>query len=342
MVTRSKKSYAMGMALEDTYNVFKAPTHYIRYVKSGMNVNVTDEELDICDGTPGSAYPYRKQAEVGGTMEIPAWPGGGLEQLLALIFGKVTSTQQATSTAYKHVFEQDFNAVKSASIVHWAPELTNKDVEVYTGGVLSSLEIGYDGPGPITLKPTWDCGGFDASQSAPTRTYTSSPIFVWGNFQAKIDGVLNTKVTKATLKIERELDKQFGATGDPVTALMPNIKTPTDWKVTGSLEFPYETKDFIMEYLSGSTSGTTIDTIIKDKTLQLTCTGQTIESTYKYLMDFKMPRVNMSKCDRDKDSDKTIMYDIDYAARKFEGVDAGLGTNCILTGEVVSKVTAVT
>jgi hypothetical protein len=58
-------------------------------------------------------------------------------------------------------------------------------------------------------------------------------------------------------------------------------------------------------------------------------------------MDFKMPLVNMTKCEYDKDDDNTIQYDIDYAARRYEGVDAGLGTDCILTGEVVSELTSI-
>jgi hypothetical protein len=343
MTRRSKKGYAMGMAIETAYNTYKAPTVYPRYTKSGLNVDPTDEDLDICDGVPGSKYMYRKQAEVGGTTELPAWPEGALEQILKLVFGSATSTIIGTGPGYRHVFTQDWDAILSASLTQWIPGFSgSEEVEAFTGAVISSLEIGYDGPGPITLKVTWDCGGFDAAQSAPTRSYTTAAPFVWGNFTAEIDQVLKTDVTKASLKIDRAVDKLYGATGDTKTALLPNIMTPTDWLVTGSLQFPKENRDYLMEYLSGSSSGTTLDTIIAEKELQLTCTGATIETTNKYLMDFKMPLVNMSKCSNDKDSDKAILYDIDYAARYFNGVDAGLGTNCILGGEVVSKLVSIT
>lgn len=343
MTRRSKKAYAMGIAIEDTYNTYKAPTQYARYLKSGLNVEPTDEDLDICDGTPGSKYIYRKQAEIGGTTELPAWPENALEQILKLVFGSATSTIIGTGPGYRHLFTQNWDAILSASITQWIPGFSGaEEVEAFTGAVISSVEIGYDGPGPITLKVTWDCGGFDGSKSAPTRTYTTAAPFVWGNFSAKIDKTLKTDITKASLKIDRKVDKLHGATGDLKTALLPNIMTPTDWEVTGSLQFPKENRDYLMEYLSGSTSGTTLDTIIANKQLELICTGATIETTNKYLMDFKMPLVNMSKCSNDKDSDKAILYDIDYAARRYDGVDDGLGTNCILTGEVISKLTAIT
>lgn len=341
MVRRSKKSYALGMAIEATYNTYKAPTTYIRYTDFGVDVTPNDEDLDICDGVPGSKLMYRKDAEVGGDMNLPAWPEEGLEPLLKLIFGGATSAINGTGPSYKHTFTQDWDSILSASLTHWAPGLTAPDVEAYTGAVLKSLEIGYDGPGPITLKPTWECAGYDASKTAPTRTYSTAPIFTWGNFTCKIDQTLKTDVTKAALKIERSTDKLTGASGDPKTALIPDIITPTDWAVTGSLQFPYETKAYLMEYLSGSSSGTTLNTVIAEKKLELICTGPTIHDTHKYLMDFKMPLVNMSKCARDKNSDKTILYDIDFAARYYDGTDKGLGTDCILTGEVVSKLKSI-
>jgi hypothetical protein len=345
MGRRTKKVYAAGMAIEDTYNVYKAPTTYMRYLKLGLKVDPNDEELNISDGTPGSTYVYRKDAEIGGPMEIPAWPEESLEPLLKLIFGSAVSTRNIPSNgiSYTHEFTQSWTNILSASITRWIPGNSGaEEVEAFTGAVLDSLEIGFDGPGPISLKPTWSCGGYDASKSAPTRTYSTAPIFVWGNFTCKVDQTLKTDVTKGTLKIERALDKLTGASGNPVTALLPNILTPTDWKVTGSLQFPVENREWLLEYISGSTTGTTLDTIIADKELELICTGETIESTYKYLMHFKMPQVNMTKCDNDKDAEKTEMYDIDYRARRYTGADNGLGTNKILSATVVSKLAAIT
>lgn len=345
MARRSKKWYAAGMAIEDTYNTYKAPTNYIRYLKFGVNPNVTDEDLDICDGVPGSKYPIRKQAEITGPMELPAWPEGGLEPLLKLIFGAATSTRNIPSTglSYTHEFTQNWQNILSSSLTQWIPGFSSdKEVEAFTGAVLSSLEIAYDGPGPITLRANWDCAGFNASQSAPTRTYTTAAPFVWGHFTAKVDGTLKSDVTKATLKIERKTDKKFGATGNVNSALIANILTPTDWLVSGSLEFPVENRNEILQYLSGSTSGTTITPVIANRTLQLTLTGANIETTYDYKMDFKMPKVNMSKCDRDNDNDNAVMYDLDYVARYYDGVDNGLGTNKILSGTVVSKLSSVT
>jgi len=340
---RSKKSYAGGMAIETDYNTYVAPTTFMRYLKFGIDVNVTDEDLDVMDGVPGSKYMIRKQAEINGPLEIPAWPQEGLEPILKLIFGAATSTQNIPSTglSYTHEFSQSWSTLLSASLTRWVPGMSGEeDVEAYTGAVLSSLEIGYDGPGPISLKATWDCGGFSGAESAPTRTYSTAVPFNWGGFVAEIDGTENTEITKAAIKIERATDKMFGADG--ANGMVANILNPTDWLVTGSLAFPYRNKDELMTYLTGTTSGTALATTITDRTLQLTTTGANIETVYDYLLDFKMPKVNMSKCKVDKDADKTVMYDIDFAARYYSGTDAGLGTNKILSATVVSKLAAIT
>lgn len=340
MTRRSKKSYAGGLGIETSYNVYKAPTVYPRYLKWGIKPNVTDEDLDICDGTPGSKWMYRKQAEINGTWELPAWPEGSLEQLLKLIFGSASSAVN-TATSYTHTFTQSWSSLLSASLTRWVPGMSSAyDVEAYTGAILSSLEIGYDGPGPISLKATWDCGGFSGAQSAPTRTYTTAAPFSWGQLAIELDQVAKTDVTKAAIKIERSVDKLFGADGSD--GLIANILTPTDWSVTGSLAFPYENKDELMTYLTGSSTGTALSTIITDRELQLTCTGPEIETGHNYLLDFQMPKVNMSKCDADKDADKTVMYDVDFTAQYYDGNDNGLGTDCILGASVVSALAAIT
>lgn len=340
---RSKKSYAAGMAIESAYNTYVAPTTFMKYLKFGVKVNPNDENLDLCDGTPGSRFMYRKDAEITGPLELPAWPEMGLEPLLKLIFGSATSTQNIPSTglSYTHEFAQAWDTLLSGSLTRWVPGMSGEeDVEAYTGAIVSSLEIGYDGPGPISLKATFDCGGFSGAQSVPTRTYTTALPFTWGGFVAKIDGTQNAEVTKAAIKIERSVDKLSGADG--ANGLVKNVLTPTDWLVTGSLAFPYKTKNELMLYLTGSTSGTALATTIADRTLQLTTTGATIETIYPYKLDFKMPKVNMSKVDADKDADKTIMYDLDFSAQHYDGADAGLGTDKILSATVISKLAAIT
>jgi hypothetical protein len=340
MTRRSKKSYAGGIAIESTYNTYVAPTTFLRYLKWGIKPNITDEDLDICDGVPGSKFMYRKQAELNGTLELPAWPEGGLEPLLKLIFGSATSTVN-TATSYTHEFTQAWDSLLSASLTRWVPGMSSAyDVEAYTGAILSSLEIGYDGPGPISLKATFDAGGFDGGKTNPTRTYTTAAPFSWGQLAVELDQAAKTDVTKAAIKIERSVDKLFGADGSD--GLIANILTPTDWAVTGSLQFPYETKAEFMTYLTGSPTGTSISTVITDRELQLTCTGPEIETGHDYLLDFQMPKVNVSKCDPDKDADKTVMYDIDFTAQYYDGVDNGLGTDRILGATVVSALAAIT
>lgn len=342
-VRRSKKSYAAGMAIESAYNTFVDPTTFLKFLKFGIEINPEDKDLDLCDGTPGSKYMIRNSAEITGPLELPAWPEMGLEPLLKLIFGAATSTRNIPSTglSYTHEFAQDWSSLLSASIVRWAPGMTGaEDVEAYSGAILNSLEIGYDGPGPISLKANFDCGGFSGAESVPTRTYTTAAPFTWGTLVAKLDGTQKTDITKAAIKIERAVDKQYGADG--ADGLIANILTPTDWKVTGSLAFPYETKDELMKYLTGSSSGTAIANTILDRTLQLTNTGSIIETTYPYKLDFKMPKVNWSKCKVDKDADKTVPYDVDFSAQRYDGVDAGLGTNKILSATVISKLAAIT
>lgn len=340
---RSKKSYAGGIGIETAYNTYKAPTDFLRYLKFGVKPNVTDEDLDICDGVPGSKYMYRKSAEIGGPLDMPAWPEEGLESFLKLIFGSATSTRNIPSTglSYTHEFTQSWSTLLSASLTRWVPGMSGEeDVEAYTGAILSSLEIGYDGPGPISLKATFDCAGFSGAESVPTRTYTTAAPFTWGGLVVKVDGTQNAEVTKAALKIERSTDKLHGADG--ADGLVANILNPTDWLVTGSLQFPYRNKEEMMRYLTGSTSGTALARTITDRTLQLTATGANIETTYDYTLDFKMPKVNMSKVEADKDADKTVMYDLDFAARYYDGADAGLGTNKILSATVISKLASIT
>lgn len=343
-VTRNRKVYKAAIGLENPAapGVPVTPTTGLRFAKFGLKPNITNGDLNLADGNPGSTFPYREKAEPNGAMEMPFWPEEGAEIFLKLAFGAATSTRNIPSTglSYTHEFTQDWDNALSASVYRWAPGMTGvEEPEVWAGAVVKSLELSWNGPGPVDLKVDFDSIAPEYDVSLPSVTHTSAPPWFWGNMIAKIDGTQNAEITNLTLKIEREIDKQYGAQGDGNIA--PNIFTPTNWKVTGGLKFPYRDWDELRTYLTGSSTGTVMSPDLPpDRTLQIINTGSTIETIYKYLTQFDMPRVSF-ETDADRDNDKTIDYDINYTAQKYTGVDAGLGTNKILSARMVSKLAAI-
>lgn len=339
-VRRNREVYRAGLGIETTANTYKSPTVMLMCDKIGLSPNITDTDLNPMTGIPGDSYTIREKAEPGGSLESWAWPEAGLEQLLKMVFGAASSTRNIPSTgvSYTHEFSQDRNVMLSASIIRLAQALTAKEPQAYVGCMLKKLTFGFNGPGPIQMTAEFDASNLDLSQSAPSLTKTVAAPFVWGDFQAKLDNSHSGKVTKATIVIDLATDPMYGDDN----SLSPGIKTYTDFKVSGRLEFPYEDWDELKNYIGGSTSATTIGRIIKNRTLQLTCTGANIETTYNYLFDFKMPKINFKSLDNDKDNDKTEMYGFDWVAQYYDGSDTGLGTNKIASATVVSKLATIT
>ncbi len=340
MVRRNQEVYSAGLALETNEGVYEEPNVFLPFSKLGIKPNVVDEDLAVNIGTPGATFTYRKDAQPGGPLSMPAWPEAGLEQLLKMAFGAVQTTRNIPDTglSYTHAFTQNSAVMPTATIIRWADAIAAaKEPEAYLGLMLNSLQLGYDGPGPISLQADLKGTQFDLSQSAPTKTYTTAQPFVWGNFSMELDGSALAHTTKASIKIDKIVDSlPIGGAG------FPRVNTPTGFKVGGRLEFPYETWDELKNYIAGSTGGTSIGTIIKDRTMKLTCIGANIETTHNYKMEFKLPRVNMKVLDNDKDTDKTEMYGFDWAANLYQGIDAGLGTNLIASASVVSKLATIT
>lgn len=340
MVRRNREVYRAGLGIETEEGTYKASTVMLMCSKIGLKPNITDTDIKPQTGIPGDSYTIREKAEPGGTLETWAWPEAGLEQLLKMVFGAAQTTRNIASTglSYTHEFSQDRDVMLTASIIRFAEALTADEPEAYLGCMLKSITFNFNGPGPITVTADFAASDLDLSQTAPSLTKTVAAPFVWGNFESKLDGTAGHNVTNATIVIDLVTDVLYGDDG----SLSPNIKTYTGFNVSGRLEFPYEDWNELKNYIGGSTSATSIGTIIKDRTLQLTCTGANIETTYDYKLDFKLPRINFKTLDNDKDSEGTEIYGFDWVAKYYDGTDAGLGTNKIASATVVSKLATIT
>ena len=335
---RNKQVYTLGLAIENpaAKGTYIQPIVGVPYDTCGLKPNITEEELKPSMGSPGSSIVYRKQAEPGGSLKGWAWPENGLAELLLLAFGAVNTTRNIADTglSYKHEFNQDYGAMLTASLTQYAAGLVGyEDPLAYPGSMLKSLKFGFDGPGPVSLEAEFISDDVLFDEEIPTVTYSDTIPFVWGDFKATLDGVASGKNVKAAINFEMDTDALFGDDG----SFTPKIKTFADWNVNGTLQFPYESPDPLREYITGSVDGTRITSTIAAHTLKLECKGANIETGHDYLLNFKMPWIQYKPLENDKDADKTEMYDVTWVARKYTGVNQGLGTNKICSATLVDK-----
>lgn len=333
---RTGDIYSAGMGIETTTNTYKAPTSYLPYKSLVYDPAVEDVDLDTKIGRRGgSLKTIRTKAEPTVDLSYYAWPENGMEAILKMAFGSASSAVEGATAAYKHTYTES-NSLPTASFNKWAGDSIGEPFAA-TGCMLRELNIGYDGPGPISLDAKFDAGQLDLSKSAPTATYSTADPFVWGDFSVELDGTAKTTCTKASISIANEITSEYGADG----SLTPQVKTPGAMTVKGRIEFPWENWDIFKEYISGASIGSSIKPVIKDKRLKLVLSGATIASTYKYDLIFSLPKVNMMKLDAPNDDNAPVKYGFDWQARYYNGTDAGLGTGITIGATSTSKLTAI-
>ncbi|WP_321422765.1 phage tail tube protein [uncultured Methanobacterium sp.] len=141
-----------------------------------------------------------KGVETGGDVKMTAYPSGGLEDWLLLIFGNVTSAQVGATAAYTH----EFSRALTARFATLGIGYQNLNMETYSNILARSLELNFQPNNVIDI--TADLyGSFNgiATTAVATPVYgTERPLTAPG-VQMTLGGVVNTDITQCKVKIDR-------------------------------------------------------------------------------------------------------------------------------------------
>ena len=419
---RTGAPYQLGMGMQTALDVWKDPTIFIPFTTFQPDNGITDTQLTGHTGKRSTdILEYRDKVLPKATLDSAAWPEAGLEHILTAALGDCSSTQQASTAAYKHTITEDPTPVY-LSLIDWAgPNITDAPM-AYKNCLIDTVKLDYK-EGLIDCNTTFFTSPVDLSKTAPaaeTVSYTQSKPFVFKNFIASLGGYgtftfASTDVTTSTntitepqhnmntgdgIKFTTAGTLPTGLTADttyyviyvdadtfkvattvanakvgtaitlsaagsgtstvnkgvPIansyvtaaniqitnnvfTTAIANqsydpLKTPGALQITGHIEFPFFNMDELRNYIGGNAQATTVDDVIRDRSLELKLVGHTIESTYKYTLDINLPKIALTPCTITRDDKKLVSYGFDFRA-------FGDASNTMATIDVISKLTAV-
>lgn len=262
---------SVGLAKEDTYGAFKAPSAFVEPISETLDLNLT-----VVNGTglrPGRRTTTTRQRAiekrtVAGDIEVEA-DYDELGILLAAAFGTVTSTLvKDGGTTYQHLFTPFADYLPSYSIQKGIPPLGGGEPVPFSflGMQADQLEFSAKNGAVPTVKVTWK--GKDAQSIEPgapaftTPTYpATSELLSFTGGSIVVDGTVTpptatalaaggtevATVTDADIKLDNGLDDAGYTLGGGGTRTRPAAALLA--KPTGTLTAEFRDTQFWAQYL---------------------------------------------------------------------------------------------
>jgi len=331
---RTGDYYQAALGVESTYGTFATPTIYLPYAKYTDKETIKDEPIKAHIGRRSNRWKVtRNSADPKQDLEMAAWCGNGLEHILMGTLGGGTDATALTTPTYlagavggtgggnQFIFSDSIATLPSFSLLKWANISSQPDPQAFSGAMINELKLTSKGPGIVDMTASFLSNTVDLSQSEPTEpvSYAPTTAFQFNMMQVLIDGGSWSTVTSGvptyTTSFDLDIKNNIQAEHVADTKLGPSLKTPGALEITGNLEFAYQDWNELKNYLSGSTSGTGVTNLIKDRTLEIKFTGATIGTgTAPFLLDILMTRVNMTDVVIDDSVTKSVKYAFPFTA----------------------------
>ncbi len=217
--------------------------------------------------------------DAGGDLESNIYPDGGLPVFLKAFFGKVTSTQQGTGPAYKHLFEfvdeNPYGEVKGLTVQ------ANRDLRVmdYFGNVVESLAFtsesgkGLAGVALNLISIDQDTG------SAGSPVFSTQSCFTHWQSTLKVDNV-ETPVNAWAVNMKNNYKNDYYG------ASQKRLKIPVNGhrEVTGSFTLPVIKIGDLTAIYDKFVAGT-------KAAFEVTFTGAIIIGAYSYSLKISLPNI---------------------------------------------------
>jgi hypothetical protein len=253
-----------------------------------------------------------KGVETGGDLKMTAYPSGGIEDWLYLIFGAVETTQEGITDAYTHEFTRALTAPFATVGIGYQ----NLNMETFQDILAKSLELNFQPNNVIDI--TADLHGkFNGIATAAVENPiygTERPLTAPG-VQMTLGGMVNTDITQCKVKIDRaSIRKAVLARG--LESWKGDYST---MDVTGQMTLLFNDWDEV-EYYFGKAGATNFseDNLISGsaRAFNIDTIGQTIvpDPLHRDTLILDMPKISYDVMEIQSPYDDLITAQFDWSA----------------------------
>jgi hypothetical protein len=272
----------VGLGKETAFGTAVAATDYVQFASESINETIAQEKSEVLTGYVDEAPYYEGMHTISGDVTFDVKPNI-IGHFLRSALGAPTSTQQAATTAYQHVFTPtQANFATNCSLPPYTLEV-NRDLGQafqYAGSVVNELDFSFGVDKKILNAKAAFLAKSRALITKTTPSFDSQDAFTWNMATVTLNSTANSNISSVEIGIKNELEAIPTLDGTRnINRILRNGKRSFPIKLTVELVD-------MTEY--------TLFTAQNEVPLQIKLVGSNIASSYNYTFQVDMNKFHFN------------------------------------------------
>lgn len=283
-----------------------APSVFIPYTEFSWDSKPDRSyETEHRANTDKNHPPITSSVTTEGTITFPAYPGGGLEQVLYGVFGAYTATHYGTTPAYTYSYTQ------SATLPRFTlgNGLSSLNYRKYSDTMFKSMKLSAKPKEKLEVSVDGFSYMMDIGTSALTPSYTTNNAINFSDLSISYGGSTVCNILSVDLEIDRGTEPFYTA----CEGLNYGLAHSPYFAVTGTFEAFFEDWSYVTDWMGAST---TFDDSPVNKAMVLTFTSDRLATTpAEYTtLTLTLPKVYLDAVPLPFSGDEAVKSSISFTA----------------------------